>query len=106
MGDYIWQTIKCPKCGRVIEMCDQTSSLLHSCHCDKCGYDDGLDWYDNGYNEIYLLTKKQAIAKKLLIKCPKCKRYCACYEVKEYGMCMMCRQKLDDKLNKLTKDYD
>ena len=43
MGDYIYSYEKCPKCGKEIQVCDQTSSLLHSCHCDKCGYDDGKD---------------------------------------------------------------
>ena len=59
MGDYTITHTTCPVCGADIEEVDQPSSMLWSCHCDKCGYDDGLDYYETGRNEISLMTKKQ-----------------------------------------------
>jgi ribosomal protein L37AE/L43A len=59
MGDRTWWEEPCPKCGKSIEMYDAPSSLIWSCHCDHCGYDDGRSYYEIGDNELFLGTEEQ-----------------------------------------------
>ena len=60
MGDRIMWYEKCPNCGEEIDCMDASSSMIWSVHCDKCGYDDGLDYYDTEPNTIELLSKDEA----------------------------------------------
>lgn len=59
MGDrYMWDET-CPQCGKTIEVYDAPSSLIWSCHCDACGYDDGKEYYEIGDYELFLGTKEE-----------------------------------------------
>lgn len=68
MGDRITLWSNCPKCGGSVEYYDAPSSLMYSGHCDKCGWSDPHDYYeDKDGVTIHLLTKSEArkIAKQL-----------------------------------------
>lgn len=59
MGDRTWWDEECPKCGAIIEVYDAPSSLQWCKICEKCGYDDGQDYYEIGKYEVVLCTKKE-----------------------------------------------
>ena len=59
MGDrYSWWE-DCPKCKKkgVVECYDAPSCMQFSRVCRKCGWTDGLDYYETGTNEITLMTE-------------------------------------------------
>ena len=60
MGDRSWWEEECPKCKeKTVVVYDAPSCLQFSRVCEKCGWTDGLDYYETGRNEISLMTKKQ-----------------------------------------------
>jgi len=66
MGDRtIWRE-DCPKCGGkgTVEVYDAPSCIQWSCMCDKCGWNDGRDYYETEPNTIELLTEQQAKDRK------------------------------------------
>lgn len=64
MGDrYSW--LEQCECGGEIEGYDAPSSLMYSRTCDKCGYKDPLEYFENEDGTIvYLETKEQNDARK------------------------------------------
>jgi hypothetical protein len=66
MGDRTISFRTCPTCQKIYEVYDAPSSLLYSAWCNNCGYNEGLDYYETGPNEISLLTKKEAKKRGLL----------------------------------------
>lgn len=46
MGDRYITIKKCPKCGSDYEVYDAPSSNMYCATCDKCGYDEGLSYYE------------------------------------------------------------
>ena len=92
MGDRTWWVEKCPKCGADIEVYDAPSCLQWCCHCTKCGYDDGLNYYEAPENCIVLCTREKAVKKGLIMNCPICKKDMTWWERDKYKMCIMCHQ--------------
>ena len=95
MGDRITTYLPCPKCGKESEQYDAPTCLLWSWTCEHCGWSDKRDYYEIGrnFNNIELLTKEQAIKRKILIKCPDCGKYTLAWWIKEEGRCDDCNHK-------------
>lgn len=75
-----------------METYNAPSCLLWNRHCDHCGYDDGLNYYEAPNNVIELLTKEQARKKGLIMDCPICNEQMTWWEKKRLGMCMVCEE--------------
>jgi len=56
MGDRTVTMIKCPECEVMVELYDAPSSLIYSARCDNCGWEEPLDYYEIGKNQIMLCT--------------------------------------------------
>lgn len=68
MGDRTWWFDECPNCGKEKEVYDAPSSIIWSNHCDNCGWDDGLNYYENKDGiTVHKLTYSEAtkVRKKL-----------------------------------------
>jgi len=90
MGDKTQWIDTCPDCGEnTLECYDAPSSVMWVRTC-KCGYIDKRDYYEDNKNNIYLCTEEEAIQKKLLVKCPLCKQYCNCWQIKQNKVCFEC----------------
>ena len=59
MGDRYLSYYPCPQCGKEVEECDASSSLMFIAICDACGWKDPRDYYEIGENEIALCTKEE-----------------------------------------------
>lgn len=92
MGDRTTTYSPCPKCGKEMETYDAPSCLMWSEHCDHCGYDDGLNYYEAPNNMLYLITEEQAIKDGLIMDCPLCGDTMTWWEKERYSMCIMCKQ--------------
>ena len=91
MGDRTQWIDTCPECGeKSLECFDAPTSVLWVRTCDKCGYIDKRNYYEDGNNGIYLCTEEDAIKKGLLIKCPLCGKYCNCWQIEKYKVCFEC----------------
>ena len=73
MGDRTWWFENCPQCKtkESVEVYDAPSCLQWLKKCEKCGWNDGKDYYETAENEIQLLTKKELV--DLIKKDPKVK---------------------------------
>ena len=68
MGDRTWWYEDCPKCKikESVEVYDAPSCLQFLRKCDKCGWSDGLTYYETSPSTIELLTKEEAKKRKLI----------------------------------------
>lgn len=65
MGDRTTTYYPCPNCGKQAEQYDAPSSLIWSNHCDYCGWDDRLNYYeDKDGVTVHRLTYEEAEAMK------------------------------------------
>jgi uncharacterized protein (DUF983 family) len=101
MGDRYYRYFPCPECGKEVEEYDAPSCLQHSSHCDACGWDDGLNYYEDVIGDsidIVMCSEEKAIEEGLINKCPKCKKMVMTrWEKKEYKKCYSCAHKNDVK---------
>lgn len=91
MGDRsIWYE-DCPKCNGkdTVEVADDSSSLIFYRKCNKCGWTDGLGYYEGKNDDIILCTKEEAIKLGLIYLCG-CGEYKTWWEKEVYGTCVMC----------------
>jgi Zn finger protein HypA/HybF involved in hydrogenase expression len=79
----------CPSCGAEIEVYDAPSSLIWSCFCSKCGWNDGYRYFEDG-DIIYKMTEKEARKRRIIEDCPKCTSYMTKYEKNKWGACVSC----------------
>jgi hypothetical protein len=97
MGDKtIWYE-DCPQCqGKgTVEVVDASSSLIFSRRCEKCGWTDGLGYYDSPtgddrFSELILCTEEKALELGLIMRCPVCKEMMTWWENRTGGCCRSC----------------
>lgn len=87
MGDRTWWTETCPKCKKeTVEVYDALSSMMFSRVCKKCGWTDGLRYFEGKDNIIELCTETQARERGLIMDCPFCKETMTWWEKERLGL--------------------
>lgn len=80
----------CPSCKAQIEIYDAPSSLIWGCTCYKCGWNDGLSYFEDKKGIIYKISEKEAREKGIIENCPGCSNYMTLYEKERWNQCYEC----------------